>query len=200
MFENITLMGMIPTVIVVMIILFVGFKIGKYFSGRQGKREMKLIDKERDNSNRSYKKLLDDENVEVLSENRKLRVSNSRLMDKINEYRKKLAGIGTLSFSKNRRRADILYSLLLENEALEQILTELIKAPDEKRDYLMHQMKDIGKRHQLLVKIFNDDDIIRNHVKNILFNDKRIDTAVVYSLPENILEAPFKSEKKAVVP
>ena len=113
MFENITLMGMIPTVIVVMIILFVGFKIGKYFSARQGKREMKLIDKERDNSNKSYKKLLDDENVEVLSENKKLRVSNSRLMDKINEYRKKLAGIGTLSFSKNRKRADILYSLLL---------------------------------------------------------------------------------------
>ena len=195
MFDNVTLMGMIPSVIVVMIILFVGFRIGKYFSAKKAKKEMKLIAKERDNSSRSYKKLLDDENTEMVSENEKLRESNSQLIDKISDYRKKLAGMGKFSFSNNQKRADILYSLLLENEALEQLLTKLTDDPDEKSQYLMHQMKDIQKRHHLLVKIFNDDDIIKKHVQNILFNDKRIDTTGVYGISNNIQETPTESER-----
>lgn len=174
MFDNIAQLGSIPTVIAVLIVLLIGFKMGSYFAARKNKREMNLIDKERNHSSRSYKKLLDDENVALLSENERLQEYSAMVSDKISDYRKRLAGIGRFSFSSSRKRADVLYSLLLENEALEQLLTDLSKKkPDEKSDYLMHQMKDVQRKHQLMMKIFDDDEAIKHHVQNVLFNNEK---------------------------
>ncbi len=67
MFENITQTEMLLSIIFVIIIFLVGFKTSSFFSDKRSKREMKLIDKARDNSSGNYRKLLDEENVEVLS-------------------------------------------------------------------------------------------------------------------------------------
>jgi len=59
--------------------------------------------------------------------NEKLVEENKTLTARVEEYRKKAAGFGGL-FSSGGKRADAMYALLLENEALEEALYHKMKA------------------------------------------------------------------------
>ena len=201
MFENLSIAELVLSGFGAIVIFILAFQIGKLMASRRSKREMKLIDKERSKSDRSFKALLDEEQANVLSEYEKLKALNELLMNAVDKYRSKLAGMGRFSLANARKRADLLYSLLMENEVLEQLLMEQSKMePAEKSDYLLHQMKDVEKRHQVMAKIFDRDGAIKAHVKQRLFDDKRSKKPETEDDSEVVLEAPVKDDKVDQLP
>jgi hypothetical protein len=177
MFSNLTDIELILAGLILIILFFLGYKIGSIIATRKGEKAREALESESYSTSKSLKKLFEDEKNQVISENTKLKETNTLLTDKVEEYRKKLAGLGLLNFSGNKKRADILYSLLLENEALEQLLAEQgEKLADERKDHLMHRMKDIRKRQRLMAEIFNDDTI-KSYVRDVLSDEGRIEEA-----------------------
>jgi|APSaa5957512622_1039677.scaffolds.fasta_scaffold44816_1 hypothetical protein len=178
MLENITQIEMITMGLVTVFLLFISYKVGASFATKRWSREKEKLELESHSSHKSLKRILEDEKSVVDNENKELKDTNDMLNGRIEDYRKKLAGMGLLSFSGSKRRSDILYSLLLENEALEQLISEQSeKLATERGEHLMHRMKDIRKRQRLLAEIFNDDTI-KNYVKEVLSDDVKIDDAV----------------------
>lgn len=177
MYAGLSQVEMLSAALAIAIMLFISFKIGTAIAAKKFGREKEQLENESHSSSKSLKRILEEEKNQVVDENNRLKESNLLLTDKIEEYRKKLAGMGMLSFSGNKRRSDILYSLLLENEALEQLVAEQgEKMADDRKDFLMHRMKDIRKRQRLLAEIFNDDTI-KNYVKDVLSDEQRIEDA-----------------------
>ncbi|MBU2644008.1 hypothetical protein KKI24_04825 [bacterium] len=177
MFTSLSQIEMLSGALIVLILLFFAYKIGGILATKRGNREIANLEKESHSSNKSLKRILEEEKNEVVAENADLKSANYILTEKLEDYRKKLAGMGMLSFAGNKRRSDILYSLLLENEALEQLVAEQgEKMADDRKDFLMHRMKDIRKRQRLLAEIFNDDTI-KNYVQDVLSDEKKIEAA-----------------------
>ena len=105
---------------------------------------------------------------------------------KIEEYRKKAAGLGGL-FSSGGKKADAMYALLLENEALEEALyAQNEKLKQERTDSLKEQMRATGYRRVLMSQLLNDNRI-KEYVAEIL-ND------------EKMLPAPKDATARATVP
>ena len=105
------------------LIFFLGNRSGRFFSERRSRKEKKIINRESLNSNKMLKRPLEEERNKVTSENEVLNDSNLFLVTKLEEYREKLSGLGGIfTSSVNKKRADMMYSLLLKNEALEQLL------------------------------------------------------------------------------
>ena len=105
------------------VIFFLGNRYGRFFTERRSKKEKKISNRESYKSNKMLKGLLEEEKNKVTSKNDVLSESNLFLVSKLEEYREKLSGVGRIfTSSGNKKRADIIYSLLLKNEALEQLL------------------------------------------------------------------------------
>jgi hypothetical protein len=177
MFASLSDMELLLAGLATVILFFLGYKIGGFLSARKSKRDLSNLKTESHNTSKSLKRILEEEKNQVVAENVNLTENNKILNQKVEDYRKKLAGMGMLNFSGGKKRADILYSLLLENEALEQLLAEQgDKLAGERKEHLFHRMKDIGKRQRLLAEIFNDETI-KNYVKDVLSDDGRIEAA-----------------------
>lgn len=195
MFTDLSIVEMLLSFFGGVIILVLGFNGGKFLTARRWKRDMKLINKEHHNADISYKKMFDEEQDEISSENVQLKKSNKRLEGVVGEYRSKLAGIGKFSFGSSRKRADIMYALLLENEVLEQLLTDQSKLkPREKSDFLLHKMKDMETRHQLMSKIIDQDETLKRHVMKRLFSDGNLERIEADNKISLVLEAPSKTD------
>ncbi len=178
MFANLTQMDMLLAGLMTLFVFFVGHKIGSFFTKQKFKREFESLEKESHSSNKSLKRILEEEKNQVDAKNLQLEQTNTLLKEKVEEYRKKLAGMGVLSFSGSKKRSDILYSLLLENEALEQLIAEQgDKLADERKGYMIQRMTDIRKRQRLMAELFNDDTI-KNYVKDVLSDDKKMEDAM----------------------
>jgi hypothetical protein len=92
---------------------------------------------------------------------------------KVEEYRKKAAGLGGL-FSSGSKKADAMYALLLENEALEEALyAQNEKLKQERTDALKEQMRATGYRRVLMSQLLNDNRI-KEYVAEILNDEKML--------------------------
>src|SRR5687767_1868004 len=110
------------------------------------------------------------------------------LEERVEEYRKKAAGFGGL-FNSGGKKADAMYALLLENEALEEALfAQNDKLRQERTDALKEQMRSTGYRRVLMSQLLNDDRI-KNYVAEVMADEKRLPapqtTANAKALPEN---------------
>src|SRR3569832_2237045 len=87
--------------------------------------------------------------------------------DRVEEYRKKAAGYGGL-FNSGGKRADAMYALLLENEALEEALySQNEKLKQERTDSLKEQLRSTGYRRVLMSQLLNDERI-KGYVAEIM--------------------------------
>ncbi|MGK0289935.1 MAG: hypothetical protein ACI86H_001390 [bacterium] len=160
--------------LIAMTLLFLGYKIGSVVASLGSKKTQQSMEKDSHNLHKSLKKILEEEKNQLLTERDQLKIDNESLSTKLEDYRKKLAGMGMLNFSGNKKRADILYSLLLENEALEQLLSEQgEKLATEREDFLRHRLQDIRKRQRLMAEIFNDDTI-KSYVQEVLMDESKM--------------------------
>ena len=68
--------------------------------------------------------------------------------------------MGTFSFGESKKRTDILYSLIMENELLEQIIQDQAESlTTQHQVHVDQRLLDIKKRQRLLAEIFDDKKI-----------------------------------------
>ena len=156
-----------------LVLLFVGYRVGAFF-GRLGAEKL-IQEKEKDlfTAQKGFKQLYEGEVSNLKSENARLTEQVQTLTNRVEEYRKKAAGFGGL-FSSGGKRADAMYALLLENEALEDALyAQNEKLKQERTDALKDQLRSAGYRRVLMSQLLNDERI-KSYVAEILADEKRL--------------------------
>jgi hypothetical protein len=154
-------------------LLLLGYRIGKLF-GRWSASKL-VAEKEQDlfTAQKGFKTLYEQELNAVKAENEKLQAQVQSLTGRVEEYRKKAAGLGGL-FSSGGKKADAMYALLLENEALEEALySQNEKLKQERTDSLREQMRATGYRRVLMSQLLNDERI-KDYVAEILADEKHL--------------------------
>ena len=158
------------------LILFVGYRIGRAFGHL---RASKLIDKKEQElftTQKGFKTLYEQE-IEALKADKAKLDEQVRLLNvRVEEYRKKAAGLGGL-FSSSAKKNDAMYALLLENEALEEALyAQNEKLRQERTDSLKEQMRATSYRRVLMSQLLNDERI-KQYVNEVMADEKRLPDA-----------------------
>ncbi len=181
-FDNGTL-EVILYCVAAIVLLIAGFQIGKFFGNASAKRLIAAKEQELFTAQRGFKTLYEQELANVKTENAKLKSSVDMMEIKVEEYRKKAAGLGGL-FSSGGKKADAMYALLLENEALEEALyAQNEKLKQERTDSLKEQMRATGYRRVLMSQLLNDNRI-KEYVAEIL-NDEKMLPSPAQAVDEN---------------
>jgi hypothetical protein len=150
-----------------------GYRLGR-FAGRLASEKL-LASKEQElfTAQKGFKQLYEQELATVRADNSKLTEQVKQLEQRVEEYRKKAAGYGGL-FSSGGKRADAMYALLLENEALEEALySQNEKLKQERTDALKEQLRSASYRRVLMSQLLNDERI-KGYVAEILSDEKRL--------------------------
>jgi len=155
------------------LILFIGYRFGRWI-GTVGASRL-IADKEQElfTAQKSFKTLYEQENAGLKRQIEELQDKIKAMETRVEDYRKKAAGFGGL-FSSGGKRADAMYALLLENEALEEALyAQNEKLRQERSDALKEQLRSTGYRRVLMSQLLNDDRI-KQYVAEIMADEKRL--------------------------
>jgi hypothetical protein len=155
------------------VILFVGYKLGRVFGYLAAG---KLIDKKEQElftTQKGFKTLYEQEIAKLKEENAAHVLKAQTLEARVEDYRKKAAGLGGL-FHSGGKKADAMYALLLENEALEEaLMSQNEKLKQERTDALKEQMRNTSYRRVLMSQLLNDERI-KSYVAEVLADEKRL--------------------------
>jgi hypothetical protein len=139
--------------LVVAVILFAGYRLGRLVGAVAANKSLAAKEQELFTAQKGFKNLYEQEIANV-------------------KYRKKAAGFGL--FSGGGKRADAMYALLLENEALEEALyAQNEKLRQERTESLKEQLRSTGYRRVLMSQILNDERI-KGYVAEILADEKHL--------------------------
>src|SRR5580658_1293421 len=154
-------------------LLLIGYRVGRWIGTLSALRQLDDKDKEHFTAQRGFKQLYETEAAQLKEQNEKLVAEVESLKARVEEYRKKAAGLGGL-FSSGGKRADAMYALLLENEALEDALySQNEKLKQERTDFLKEQLRATGYRRVLMSQLLSDERI-KGYVAEVLADDKRL--------------------------
>lgn len=155
------------------IILFLGYRVGRWFGDLASAKTIAQKEQDLFTAQKGFKGLYEQELNHLKTENESLKEKVAGLADRVEEYRKKAAGFGGL-FSSGSKRADAMYALLLENEALEEALyAQNDKLRQERTDSLKEQLRNTSYRRVLMSQLLNDERI-KSYVAEVLADDKRL--------------------------
>ena len=150
-----------------LLLLFAGFKFGRVIAGIAATKAIAAKEQELFTAQKGFKTLYEQELSTAKAEVAKLKEEVATLTQRVEEYRKKAAGYGGL-FSSGGKRADAMYALLLENEALEEALySQNEKLRQERTDSLKDQLRATSYRRVLMSQLMNDERI-KAYVAEIL--------------------------------
>jgi cell division protein FtsB len=156
-----------------LILLSIGYRIGRWIGSLAAAKTVSEKEQELFTTQKGFKQLYDQELAKLREENSTLAENVKTLEARVEEYRKKAAGFGGL-FSSGGKRADAMYALLLENEALEEALySQNEKLKQERTDALKEQLRSASYRRVLMSQLLNDERI-KGYVAEILNDDKRL--------------------------
>ena len=168
-----------PTVDIVLysvagvIVLFFGYRAGRAVGSIKANKSIAQREQELFTTQRGFRTLYEQELNNLKAENAKLAEQVQGLTARVEEYRKKAAGFGGL-FTSGGKKADAMYALLLENEALEEALyAQNEKLRQERTDSLKEQMRATGYRRVLMSQLLNDNRI-KEYVAEILNDEKML--------------------------
>jgi hypothetical protein len=154
-------------------LLIAGYRLGRLVGRRAAIRAVQQKEQELFTAQKGFKNLYEMELQHVREENEELKAKVEQMNVKVEEYRKKAAGLGGL-FSSGGKKADAMYALLLENEALEEALySQNEKLRQERTDSLKEQMRATGYRRVLMSQLLNDNRI-KEYVAEILNDEKML--------------------------
>src|SRR3954468_19639699 len=175
------------------LILYIGFRIGKALGSLASSKLIAQKEQELFTAQRGFKTLYETEMANIKTENEKLQQQVTQMTAKVEDYRKKAAGLGGL-FSSGGKKADAMYALLLENEALEEALyTQNEKLKQERTDALKEQMRNTSYRRVLMSQLLNDERI-KSYVAEVLADEKRLPSPETQTAAGN--GQPHVSEQK----
>jgi hypothetical protein len=154
-------------------LLIAGYRLGRLIGKRSASRAITARENELFTAQKGFKNLYEQEVAKVKAENDALRTRAEQMEIKVEEYRKKAAGLGGL-FNSGGKKADAMYALLLENEALEEALfAQNEKLKQERTDSLREQLRATGYRRVLMSQLLNDNRI-KEYVTEILNDEKML--------------------------
>src|SRR5687768_805390 len=155
------------------IVLFIGYRLGRLVGSVASSRVVAQKEQELFTTQKGFRTLYENDLNNLKAENAKLAEQVQTLTSRVEEYRKKAAGFGGL-FSSGGKKADAMYALLLENEALEEALyNQNEKLKQERTDSLREQMRATGYRRVLMSQLLNDNRI-KEYVAEILNDEKHL--------------------------
>src|SRR3954466_9547771 len=155
------------------IVLFLGYRVGRLIGALASQKLVAAKEQDLFTAQKGFKQLYETEVGNLKAENAKLAEQVQTLTNRVEEYRKKAAGFGGL-FSSGGKRADAMYALLLENEALEEALyRQNEKLRQERTDALKEQMRNTGYRRVLMSQLLSDERI-KGYVAEVLADEKRL--------------------------
>ena len=158
---------------VAVLVLYLGFRIGKMIGTLAGSKLIVQKEQELFVAQKGFKTLYESEMTILKNENTNLKQQVETMTTKVEDYRKKAAGLGGL-FNTGGKKADAMYALLLENEALEEALYhQNEKLKNERTDALKEQMRNTGYRRVLMSQLMSDERI-KGYVAEVLADDKRL--------------------------
>jgi hypothetical protein len=169
---------MIPPIVyqifaIVSCVLFV-FSMGYYLGYRKtvvryaaqsvnDREEMLSIEK-------ALKRFWDDEKEKLEKEKSELQRRISFLEGKLDQYRRKAAGIGMMGLRRSKL-ADMFIGLLIENEHLEEkLFMQNLKLKQERDEFLENDLRNISYKRILLSELISQAEVRREMEK--LINDK----------------------------
>ena len=154
-------------------LLSIGYRFGRWIGDMAAAKRLDSRDREHLTAQKGFKQLYEQEVSQLKQENQQLKAQVEALNARTEDYRKKAAGLGGL-FSSGGKRADAMYALLLENEALEEALySQNEKLKQERTDALKEQMRSTGYRRVLMSQLLNDDRI-KGYVAEVLADDRKL--------------------------
>src|SRR5438477_13192107 len=169
------------------ILLFFGYRIGRAFGHLAASKLIERKEQELFTTQKGFKTLYEQEIAKLKEENAGHTQNVETLKARVEDYRKKAAGLGGL-FSSGGKKADAMYALLLENEALEEALyAQNEKLKQERSDSLKEQLRSTGYRRVLMSQLLNDERI-KSYVAEFLADEKRLpgpDHQTQQALPDN---------------
>lgn len=155
------------------VLLFLGYRVGRLVGSVASHKSITQKEQELFTAQKGFKNLYEQELGKLREENEKLQDQLRTSGAKVEDYRKKAAGLGGL-FSSGGKRADAMYALLLENEALEEALfSQNEKLKQERTDALKEQLRATGYRRVLMSQLLNDDRI-KSYVQEIMSEEKHL--------------------------
>ena len=155
------------------VLLSLGYRIGRWFGAMASVKVVSAKEQELFTTQRGFKTLYDQELNKLKTDNATLLEEKKTLETRVEEYRKKAAGFGGL-FNSGGKKADAMYALLLENEALEEALySQNEKLKQERTDALKESMRSVGYRRVLMSQLLNDDRI-KGYVAEIIGEGKHL--------------------------
>lgn len=164
------------TAFVSLLLLVLGYTFGKWVATARAGAMLQQKEQDLFTAQKGFKQLYESEMENLKIEHARLTDKNEQLTQKIEEYRRKAAGFGGL-FSSGGKRADAMYALLLENEALEEALhRQNEKLSAERSDALKESLRNTGYRRVLMSQLLNDDRI-KSYVSEIINDDARLPPA-----------------------
>lgn len=180
--------------VVGVVLLFLGYQLGRMLASFAAGKTIAAKEQELFTTQKGFKTLYDQEIGILKQENTQLKAQMQALEQRVEEYRKKAAGFGGL-FNTGGKRADAMYALLLENEALEEALyAQNEKLRQERTDALKDQMRATSYRRVLMSQLLNDDRI-KEYVSEILSDEKRLPGPQNHD--EKQLPPPQQAEREA---
>src|SRR3954464_2345354 len=157
-------------------LMSIAYRLGRWVGNLSAAKIVRAKEQELFTTQKGFKQLYDQELAKLREENSNRQERRKPLDARVEEYRKKAAGFGGL-FSSGGKRADAMYALLLENEALEKALyAQNEKLKQERTDALKEQLRSAGYRRVLMSQLLNDERI-KGYVAEILADEKRLPSA-----------------------
>ena len=154
-------------------ILYLGFRIGKALGALAASKLISQKEQELFTAQKGFKTLYETELATIKADNAKLQQQVESMTTKVEEYRKKAAGLGGL-FSSGNKKSDAMYALLMENEALEEALyNQNEKLKQERTDSLKEQLRNTGYRRVLMSQLLSDERI-KGYVAEVLGDESRL--------------------------
>ncbi len=158
------------------LLLLIGLRLGRWVGNLSANKLIAAREQELFTAQKGFKTLYEKEVDELKQTNAALAERVKSLEQRVEEYRKKAAGFGGL-FNTGGKRADAMYALLLENEAMEEALyAQNEKLKQERTDSLKEQLRATSYRRVLMSQLLNDDRI-KGYVAEILDDEKRLPSA-----------------------
>jgi cell division protein FtsB len=158
------------------VLLFLGYRAGRLMGSLAAAKTIAAKEQELFTAQKGFKTLYEGEINQLKAENERLKAKIQTLENRVEEYRRKAAGFGGL-FGSGGKRADAMYALLLENEALEEALyAQNEKLRQERADALREQLRATSYRRVLISQLLNDERI-KSYVAEILADEKRLPPA-----------------------
>ncbi len=156
-----------------LVLLWVGYSVGRMLALSRSEKRLRQNEADLFTAQTGFKKLYEGEIVNLKSENEALKANAAQLDQRVEDYRRKAAGFGGL-FSSSSKKADAMYALLLENEALEEALhKQNQKLNTERTDAVQESLRNIGYRRVLMSQLLNDSRI-KDYVREIIDDEGRL--------------------------